>query len=90
MTPSALLVATCATRRAVDPSYATAVGLKALLSIHRVYALPLVAGRTRSPASIARQVSSPKSAQTSCSPPAGRVPSPALHVIGTLTPSSAF
>jgi hypothetical protein len=62
------LLATCATRRAVDPSDATAVGLKALLSIHRVYALPLVAGRTRIPALIARQVSSPRSAQTSCSP----------------------
>ena len=32
---------------------ATAVGLKALLSIHSVYELPLVAGRTRSPALIA-------------------------------------
>jgi hypothetical protein len=66
-----LLFATCATRRAVDPSDATAVGLKALLSIHRVYALPLVAGRTRSPALIARQVSSSRSARTSCSPTAG-------------------
>jgi hypothetical protein len=64
------LVATCATRGAVDPSDATAVGLKALLSIHRVYALPVVAGRTRGPALIARQVSSPRSAQTSCSPEA--------------------
>ena len=63
--------ATCATRRAVDPSDATAIGLKALLSTHRVYALPLVAGRTRRPALIARRVSSPKSAQTSCSPISG-------------------
>ena len=69
-TAARLVFATYATRRAVDPSDATAVGLKALLSIHRVYALPLVAGRTRSPALIARPVSSPRSAQTSCSPSA--------------------
>ena len=67
-------LATCATRRALDPSDATAVGLKALLSIHRVYALPLVAGRTRSPALIARQVYSPRSAQTCCSPVAQPAP----------------
>ena len=39
-----------------------------LLSIHRVYALPLVARRTRGSAFIARRVSSPRSAQTSYSP----------------------
>jgi hypothetical protein len=43
------------------PSDATAAGVKALLPIHRVYALPLVGGRSRSPALITRQVSSPKS-----------------------------
>ena len=40
---------TRATRRAVDPSDATTVGLKALLSIHSVYALPLVPGGTVAP-----------------------------------------
>ena len=37
------LIATCATRRVVEPPDATVVGLKALLSIHHVYALPLMA-----------------------------------------------
>jgi hypothetical protein len=47
-TPASLL-ATCATRPAVDSSDATAVGLNTLLSVHRVYALPLVAGTTVAP-----------------------------------------
>lgn len=44
--PNDSLLATSTTRRAVDPSDGAAVGLNALLSIHRLYALPVVAGRT--------------------------------------------
>lgn len=71
-TGASLVFATCATRRAVDPSDATAVGLKARF--------PFTAcTRCRSwpegpvpPALIGRQVSSPRSAQTSHSPTAGQ------------------
>lgn len=63
----ALPFAICEARRDIGPLVVAAVGLKALLSIHRVYA-PAAGGRkARGPALIARQVSSPKSAQTSCS-----------------------
>jgi hypothetical protein len=55
-------------RRAVDPSDGTAVGPKALLSIHRVYVQPLVAGRTRCSALISREVFRLKSTAPRCSP----------------------
>ena len=87
--PAAVAVlrfATYATRRVVDPPDATAVGVKALLSIHRVYTLPLVAGRTRGPALISQRVSSPRSAQTSCSPAARLASSSGVPVIARVEP----